>query len=98
MSLAFILYCLWVAACVAIEFAPATLRPQLRFGGLVAGFVPVIMAAFMVGLVPALFGLGGIIALFPAPFAALARIAVARADLTLDAARQWRAGGREGHA
>lgn len=83
MSLAFILYCLWIAACVAIEFAPAALRPQLRFGGLVAGFVPVIMAAFMVGLMPALFGLGGIIALFPAPFAALVRLGVERGEVLL---------------
>lgn len=91
MSLAFILYCLWVAACVAIEFSPAPLRPQLRFVALVAGFVPVLLAAFTVGLVPALFGLGGIIALFPAPFAALARIVTARVE-------DWLAQRRAHHA
>jgi len=90
MSLAFILYCLWVAACVAIEFAPAPLRPQLRFVALVTGALPVLLAAFTVGPVPALFGLGGIIALFPAPFAALARIARARAEQLLAEARRAR--------
>ncbi|MBW7921819.1 MAG: hypothetical protein H3C51_06940 [Rubellimicrobium sp.] len=83
MSLAFILYCTWVAACIGVEFAPAALRPQLRFVALVAGFVPVILAAFTVALVPALFGLAGIVVLFPAPFAALARMGIERGDALL---------------
>lgn len=97
MSFAFILYCVWVAACVAIEQAPQVRRPQLRFMALVAGAVPVTLALFTVGFAPAMFGLGGIIVLFPAPFAALSRIAMARAEPIIARMRQRIIAWRDAH-
>lgn len=83
MSLAFILYCLWIAAAAAIPLAPAAKRPVLRFGVLVSGAVPILLAALTVGWVPALLALCGVVALFPAPTTAFANhlVALARARL-----------------
>ena len=71
MSLAFILYCLWLAAAALVPLAPAVHRPVLRFAVLVAASVPVLLAAVTVGWVPAAIALCGVAALFPAPVAAL---------------------------
>ncbi|MCC7321758.1 MAG: hypothetical protein IT542_12370 [Rubellimicrobium sp.] len=77
MSLAFILYCLWIAAAAAIPLAPAARRPVLRFAVLCGGLVPVALAALTVGLVPAALALCGVVALFPAPVAALVQAGLA---------------------
>jgi len=87
MSIAFILYCLWIACAAAIGLAPAERRPQLRFFALIAGFAPVLLAALTVGLVPAAIALCGVVALFPAPFAALARMGYVRARARI---ARWR--------
>lgn len=87
MSIAFFLYCLWIGGAAAIGLAPPGQRPQLRFYALLAGFIPVLLAALSVGLVPAALALCGVIALFPAPFAALARMGYERARARID---HWR--------
>lgn len=91
MSFAFILYCLWIAAAAAIPLAPAPRRPVLRFGVLVLAVVPVLLAAVTVGWVPALIALCGVVALFPAPVAALANLVIARARIALAALRARKA-------
>jgi len=88
MSFAFILYCLWLAAAAAIPLAPAVHRPVLRFAVLAASVVPVLLAAVTVGWVPAVIALCGVVALFPAPVAALANHVIGRVRARIAAARQ----------
>lgn len=92
MSLAFILYCLWIAAAAAIRLAPAVHRPVLRFAVLAFAIVPVILAAATVGWLPAALALCGVVALFPNPMAALANHLIALGRAKVAAFRATRAG------
>lgn len=76
MSLAFILYCLWLAAAAATGVAPAEHRPVLKVAVLAAASVPVLLAAATVGWVPAVIALCGVVAVFPGPVASLGRLAL----------------------
>lgn len=78
MSLAYVLFCLWVLVGLASAALPRVLRGQVRLGLVAAGGALVLLALFTQGVVTAAFALTGVLALFPEPLVMAVEVAKAR--------------------
>jgi hypothetical protein len=74
MSLAFVLFCLWLLAALPSGLLPLQVRGRVRLGLLAAGAALVLLALLTQGLVVALFALAGVLAVFPQPLALAAEM------------------------